>query len=258
MVHVGALPGTPRSSRLVEHIVASAAAEAAVLQRAGFDAVLIENMHDLPYLRGEVGPEIVAAMTCACVAVRKAVRIPVGVQVLAAANKASLAIALAAGACFVRAEGFVFSAVADEGLLIEADAGPLLRYRRQIGAESIAILADIQKKHSSHAITADLDVAELARGAEFFGADAVIVTGASTGDPAHDADVREARGAVSMPVVVGSGATPENTPRLLQHADAVIVGSWIKRGGRWDEPVDVTRAARFVRDVRGGVRGRSR
>ena len=246
MVHVGALPGTPRHRLGVDQLVEQAVVEAKALASAGFDALLLENMHDVPYLRGDVGPEVVAAMTAVACAVRSAVDLPMGVQVLAAANRASLAVALAAGASFIRAEGFVFSAVADEGLLVDADAGALLRYRRAIGAERIAVLADIQKKHSSHAITADLDLAEFARGAEFFGADAVVVTGAATGEPTHDADVQAARRAVNIPVVVGSGATPENLPALLESAHAVIVGSWIKRGGRWDAPVDAARARAFV------------
>lgn len=50
------------------------------------------------------------------------------------------------GLDFIRAEGFVFSHVADEGLL-NACAGELLRYRRRIGAEHIQIFTDIKKKH---------------------------------------------------------------------------------------------------------------
>ena len=115
--------------------------------------------------------------------VRRAVPLPLGVQVLAAANREALAVALACGAAFVRVEGFVFAHVADEGLM-EADAGALLRYRTAIGAEQIRVFADIKKKHSSHAITADVDVAETARAAEFALADGVIVTGAATGQPA--------------------------------------------------------------------------
>ena len=64
----------------------------------------------------------------------------------------------------------MFAAVADEGLLPDADAGPLLRYRKQIGAERVKILADIKKKHSAHALTADIEVGEMAKAAEFFGA----------------------------------------------------------------------------------------
>ena len=84
---------------------------------------------------------------------------------------------------------FVFAHVADEGLA-RAAAGPLLRYRRQIGADHIAVFADIKKKHASHAMTADVSIAEAARAAEFFGADGVIVTGAATGKPVEPADVR--------------------------------------------------------------------
>src|SRR5690606_22936151 len=100
-------------------------------------------------------------------AVRDAVACPLGIQILAGANRAALAVAHAAGLQFIRAEGFVFASVADEGLLDEADAGPLLRYRKMIGAEHVAIFADIKKKHSSHAITADVDVSETTKAAEF-------------------------------------------------------------------------------------------
>lgn len=247
MVHVGALPGTPRHHAPMTALIDAAVQEARVLAAAGFDAILVENMHDVPYLRGDVGPEIVAAMAAVLSAIRGAVRLPLGVQILAAANCASVAVAHACGAQFIRAEGFVFSAVADEGVLLDADAGALLRFRRTIGGEHISILADIQKKHSSHAITADLDLGEFAKGAEFFGADAVVVTGAATGQPTADADVRAAKEAVAIPVVVGSGATPENLQPLLRHADAVIVGSWIKVDGRWDAPVDSRRAREFVK-----------
>ena len=151
MIHVGALPGTPQSSRAVTELAKAAAAEAGVLARGGVDAILIENMHDVPYLNRRVGPEITAAMTAVGVAVRQAASLPLGVQILAGANREALAVALAVGAQFVRCEGFVFAQVADEGLMGEADAGPLLRYRRWIGAEGVAVIADVKKKHSSHA-----------------------------------------------------------------------------------------------------------
>ncbi len=143
MIHVRALPGTPHHRLSVEHIVASAADEARMLAEAGCDALIIENMHDRPYLNHNVGPEIVAAMTAVAVAVRNAADLPLGVQVLGGANAEALAIAQAGGAAFVRVEGFVFAHVADEGLMPNADAGPLLRYRKQIGAEDIAVLADV-------------------------------------------------------------------------------------------------------------------
>jgi predicted TIM-barrel enzyme len=82
------------------------------------------------------------------------------------------------------------------------------------------------------------------------GADAVIVTGSATGEPVDMGDLREVREATALPVIVGSGATAESAPHLLEHADAIIVGSSIKRGGRWDKPLDAAAARAFVKAAR--------
>lgn len=245
MVHVRALPGTPRHEMTMCEIIHSAVEEARQLRQAGFDAILLENMHDVPYLKGGVGPEITAAMTAVAAAVREAVDGPLGVQILAGANREALAVAHAVGAQFVRVEGFVFAHVADEGL-IESCAGDLLRYRRAIGAEAVQIWADIKKKHSSHAITADVSLGETAHAAEFFGADALIITGTATGQPTDPNHLREAAAEYACPLVVGSGTTPDNLPALWPHAAGFIVGSWLKKDGRWDQPLDKKRMRAFI------------
>ena len=241
MIHVQALPGTPRCGLAVEAIVEQAVAEAEVYRAAGFTALMIENMHDRPYLKSGVGPEVVAAMTVLAREVRRAAGLPLGVQVLAGANREAVAVAHAAGARFARVEGFVFAHVADEGL-IEGSAGELLRYRRAIGAEEVRIFADVKKKHSAHAITADVDLTETARAAELFLADGLVVTGPATGRAADPEQVRAVAGAVDLPVLVGSGVTPENLGGLAD-ADGFIVGSSVKRGGVWSEPLDPDRCA---------------
>jgi len=159
-----------------------------------------------------------------------------GVQVLAGANREALAIAHACDADFVRVEGFAFAHVADEGL-IESCAGELLRYRRALGADRVQVFADIKKKHSAHAITADVSLEETARAAEFFLADAVIVTGIATGVEASGEDVNAVAGAVSIPVLIGSGVTPTNVARFAG-AHGYIVGSAMKQGGHWSNPLD--------------------
>ena len=253
MIHVRALPGTPHHRLSVDRIVASAADEARVLAEAGCDALIIENMHDRPYLNRTVGPEIVAGMTAVAVAVRSAADLPLGVQVLGGANREALAVAQAGGAGFVRVEGFVFAHVADEGLMPVADAGPLLRYRKQIGAEDIAILADVKKKHASHSITADVDLAETARAAEFFGADGVVVTGIATGRPTDRDDVQCVTEAVAVPVAIGSGLTPENLACYWPFADLFIVGSFVKQDGVWSNSIDAGRLGAFM-DAAAGMR----
>src|SRR5215207_11319976 len=144
-IHVGGLPGTPSHDRSLPELVDAAVAEARLYVSAGFHGVVIENTHDRPYLKGAVGPEIVASLAVIGREIRRAApAAPLGVQILAGANQAALAVALACGASFVRVEGFVFAHVADEGL-IESSAGALLRYRRTIGADGIRVFADIKK-----------------------------------------------------------------------------------------------------------------
>jgi len=249
MVHLHALPGTSKSEKKPQQIVDIAVDEATKLVEFGFDAVLIENMHDTPYLLREVGSEIVAAMTVAMQAVVDVVDVPVGIQILAGANKAAIAVAHATGAHFIRAEGFAFASVADEGIIDVADAGPLLRERRRIDADEIAILADIQKKHSSHALTADLTIGDHARGADFMGADGVIVTGSHTGHAVDLTQLREVRGATELPILVGSGVTPKNVKELFKFADAAIVGSSIKQGGNWANNLDATRCKELFQNL---------
>ncbi len=248
MLHVGALPGTPRARESVTALVDRTVREASLYAEAGLDGVMLENMHDRPYLNRQVGPEIPAVMTRIAVAVREAVPLPCGVQVLAGANEAALAVALAADLCFMRAEGFVFSHVADEGWM-DASAGTLLRERKRLGADHIAVWADIKKKHSAHAVTADVSLSEMALAADFSLTDAVILTGSHTGLEADPEDLKAVRKSQpSLPVYIGSGMHPDNVASFA-HADGFIVGSSLKEGGHWENPIDPHRVAAMVQAV---------
>src|ERR1700741_733575 len=220
VIHVGALPGPPSNRKTVADITDEAVREARVYEAAGFHGLAIENTHDRPYLKSSVGPEIGAAMAVVGSEVRRGASLPLGIQVLAGANTWAVAIAHACGATFVRVEGFVFAHVADEGL-IESSAGALLRYRRAIGADGIRVFADIKKKHSAHAITADVDIVETAKASEFFQVDGVIVSGVATGEPAAEDEVNAVSRGVGTPTLVGSGITADNIARYTG-ADAFI------------------------------------
>jgi membrane complex biogenesis BtpA family protein len=251
MIHVGALPGTPGNHLPLSKIIAAAVREAKVYRDADLDGIALENMHDVPYLRGGVGPEIVAAMTMIGQAVKAEFQGVIGIQILAAANREAIAVAHAAGLDWVRVEGFAFAHVADEGF-IDSCAAELLRYRKQVGAEKIEVWADIKKKHSSHAITADISLGETAHAAEFMRADALIVTGPVTGRPPVPADILEAKANTHLPVMLGSGMTSENIEQFLPSADGFIVGSFFKQDGNWNNPVDARKVKVFLKRVRTG------
>jgi len=249
VIHVGALPGTPRNNQTVRELVELARVEAQIYIDSGIDGLIIENMHDIPYLRAEVGPEIVAAMTLIAGKVKKIANLPVGIQILAGANIEAMAVAHAAGLDFIRAEGYAYAHVADEGL-IQSSAAKLLRYRRMIGALNVQVWTDVKKKHSAHAITSDVSLGETAETVEFMGADAVIVTGSATGKAPKPEDVSEAKAHCTLPVLLGSGITDENVAAFHEKADGFIVGTFFKVDGLWSNTVDASRVERFMRQVR--------
>jgi len=248
MVHVDALPGTPLYSSPIQSIIVKSIEEALKLQNAGVDAILIENMHDVPYLKRIVGPEIVACMTAVSVELRKRIHLPIGIQILAGANKEALAIAQAAGLDFIRVEGFVYGHLADEGYM-DSCAGELLRYRKMIGAEHILIFTDVQKKHSSHSITADISIKEHVETATYFRSDGIIITGSSTGKEALIDDVKTAFQNTGLPVIIGSGIITSNIENYWDFADAFIVGSAFKFEGKWENSISEERVKLFMDKV---------
>lgn len=248
MIHVGALPGTPASSRSVSEIIERATNDAHIYSAGGVDGLMIENMHDVPYLRGRVGPEIVAAMAIVGREVKEECNLPTGVQILAGANTEAMAVAHAAGLDFIRAEGYAFAHIADEGW-IESSAAELLRYRKQIGADRVQVWADVKKKHSSHAVTMDISPGATAEAVEFMRGDAVIITGSITGNPPSVADVEEVKAHCGLPLILGSGVDDVNIADFYEAADGFIVGSYFKQRGHWANPVDQERVERLMAAV---------
>ncbi|KAI9586906.1 uncharacterized protein F13E9.13, mitochondrial [Glossina fuscipes] len=235
MVHVGALPGTPLYKSNWPEIIEKAKYEAEVYKKHKLDSVLIENMHDVPYIQDhDIGPEIVACMGKIAQEIKNITppSMPVGIQILASANEQAMAVAKACNLQYIRCEGFVFGHIADEGYT-NACAGRLLRYRQRIDASQILIFTDLKKKHSSHAVTDDLSLLETAKAAQFFLSDGVIVTGTSTGQTAKLEDVLSLKDQITIPLIVGSGVNRNNLKDYFYNTQAVIVGSHFKQEGHW-------------------------
>ncbi len=249
MIHTGPSPGSP-GYVCMDSIIDRAVAEAEMYIEAGADGLMVENMHDFPCIHErEMGPEVAAFMTRVAYAVkRRAPDHPVGVQILFQANRTALAVALAAGCDFIRAEGWTHAHISDKGIA-DASAGMVVRYREAIHACHIPILADVKKKHAAHAWTADLSPADIARGMELHLADGIIVSGTHTGEMPSVEDLRSIREATRLPILVGSGACAENVETLAEVADGFIVGSALKEGGIWHAPVSEDRVNAFMEAV---------
>ncbi len=245
MVHLLPLPGSPRWGGSLDAVVERAVADARALVAGGFDACLVENFGDAPFAPGRVDPATVAAMAVVVVEVRRAVRCPVGVNVLKNDARAALAVAAATGAAFIRVNVHVGAVVADQGL-IQGDAYTTLRDRRLLGTDT-RLFVDVGGKHAVPLAPVELE--QVARDAAERGlADALVVSGPATGQPTDPGDVKRVRAVVpDRPLLVGSGVTPETIGQLLALADGVIVGTWLKRDGRTANPVDPERVAVLAR-----------
>lgn len=248
MVHVGALPGSPRYRPPMGRVVRRAVDDATTLQNAGFDGVLVENYGDVPYFPDDVPDTTVAALARVVAAIRAAVDLPVGVNVLRNDAIAALSIAAACEARFIRVNVLSGAMYTDQGL-IEGKAARLTRLKASIGPE-IEVLADVFVKHATPppGLRIEEAAADLRHRAR---ADALIVSGAATGRPAERALIERVRAAVpGARLLVGSGVTADRVAGLTGMVDGVIVGTDIKETGDIRRPVDPMRASALVEAAR--------
>ena len=229
VIHLPPLPGYPGSPGLAA-VIAHALAELAVYRVGELDGVLVENELDQPH-RVAAGRETIAVMTAVTRELVAAAQLPVGIEILLNDPEASLAVALAAEADFIRTDYFADEMSRPEHGTMRIAPGQVIAYRAGIGAEHVLILADIQVKYAQ--MLAPRTLAESAREAFEQRADAIVVTGTRTGHAPTPDDVQAARaGAGDCPVLIGSGLDPSNGRSLLDAADGAIVGTSLMRDGR--------------------------
>jgi membrane complex biogenesis BtpA family protein len=249
MIHLPPLPGAANyDGRPARDIAREAADEARLLEKAGFDGVMIQNTHDRPArIRLELGT--VAALTAVTASVRDAVAFDVGVNCHKNDAEAALAVAVSAGASFVRVKVLVGAVIGPEGL-IQGNAERALDVRRDYAAE-IEIWSDLYELTSWP--VAATSVGNLADLATRFGmADRLIVT-----DPTIDASrrgVAEVRAASSLPVLIGGRTNVENISAALAAADGVIVGTCLRQDARTDQPLDPHAVDEFMTAARAASR----
>ena len=245
MVHLRALPGSPRFTGSLREVLDAARYDTAALAAGGVDAIMIENFFDAPFFPGAVPPHTVAGITAAAIAVRDEAPLPIGINVLRNDGRSALAVAAATSAAFIRVNVLCGARLADQGIL-QGIAHELMRDRVLLGAQAIKVLADVDVKHSAALAERSLED-EVEDTVERGMADAVIVSGTATGKATNMEQVREAkRCSRGRPVLVGSGVTAETARGFAGIADGLIVGSWLKRDGVVSNPVDVRRVKELM------------
>ena len=240
VVHLKPLPGSPRYRGSMREVCNAAVADAQAYEEGGAQGIMIENFGDLPFTRGVVAPETVAAMAVVAESIRATgVELPCGFNVLRNDVSSAMALAASCGGAFVRVNVHTGAVEADQGI-IEGEAYTTMRKRATLCPE-VGIWADVLVKHAVP--IGDLGIEETARDTFHRGlADALIVSGVSTGAATEVDDLRRVKEACpEAPLLVGSGARTTNAPELLEYADGLIVASSLKLDGILTNPVDVKR-----------------
>lgn len=249
MVHLLPLPGSPGYQGSMEQVVEIAVSDATALIDAGFPALMVENFGDTPFFADNVPPETTAAITRSVSALRDAVEVPVGVNVLRNDALSALAIATATGAAMIRVNVLTGTMYTDQGPIVGRAAE--VDRKRQALDPGIEIWADVLVKHATP--PAGLDPRQAALDTlERGNADALIVSGSGTGVSPDLERLKVIRDAIGdgTRLVVGSGAHTGNLADLLAIADTIIAGSTTKVDGRAMNRVDPSRAAAMVTAAR--------
>ena len=244
MAHIGALPGAPLfdAEGGIGKLVDDVGRDIEALQAGGVDAIMFGNENDRPYVF-KATPESVAAMTAVVQASKPILKVPFGVNYLWD-PVASVAIGAATGASFVR-EIFTGLFASDMGLW-QPDCASAARLRGQLGRPDMKMLFNI---NAEFAYSLDQRPIELrARSAVFSSlADAILVSGPITGQPADASDLRKVCEAVrEVPVFANTGVNIDNVAEVLGLASGVVIGTHFKVDGITWNPVDGARVKRFM------------
>lgn len=247
VIHLPALPGSPKSTLSAIECARAAAEDARALDAAGFDAIVVENFGDAPFFATKVPAITVAAMTACAIAVRDAAPSKkLGINVLRNDAESALSIAVASSAAFVRINVHIGARVTDQGV-IQGDAANTLRLRKSLGGDGIAIWGDVDVKHSAPLgppRPLEQEVEDLTKRG---GAEVVLVTGEGTGKGVDVTKLeRVKRAAGKSPVLVASGATIDTLPSLAKVSDGVIVGTALRQGYVPGGSIDAELAKKFA------------
>ena len=234
MVHCLPLPGTPGFDGDYQKIIDHAVADAVTLEKAGVDAVIVENMGDTPFTAFLSTAQAVA-LSAVAYGVRQSVKLPIGIDAAFNDCKASLAIAGIAGADFIRVPVFVDTVVFTDGIIKPA-ARECIAYRKELGLEHVKILADVQVKHA-HMLLPYISIEQSAKEAADNGADGIIVTGSAIGEETPLDMIGRVKKVVGIPVLAGSGVKASNIKAQMEIADGAVIGSSLKEGGVLTNPI---------------------
>ena len=248
MIHLVPLPGTPHFEEgNFEKALDKAIGDAQALEGGGADGCLVQTVDRVYPIEDEADYARVAAFSAIVHEVIKATgpEFQVGVQIMWNALHASLGVAHALGASFLRCAALVGVSDSPYGH-IQGDPIQFLNYRKQLGAERVKLIAEVDGMHfRSPSGKATPDLARMAMGV---GAHGVEI--AHEDEELNNRTVAEIKEQLpDLPVFLGGKTNHENAARRMKLADGAFVGSCLEKGG-WGSAIDVDLVKEYVAIVR--------
>ena len=249
MLHLKPLPGDPHfdAQSSLSDVIDHARHDLDALQAGGIDAVMISNEFSLPYLT-KTEPITAIAMARIIGELLPEIKKPFGVNVLWD-GKASIDLAAATGARFVR-EIFTGVYASDFGLW-DTDVGETMRHRARLAASDVRTMFNIVPEAASY--LGERKLADIARSTVFNARpDALCVSGLTAGASTDLSALRAVKRAVpDTPVFANTGVRDTTLAEQFQYADGAVVGTFFKKDGIFENPVDPERVATLMEIARG-------
>ena len=239
------LPGSPMYRPMTrERYCAYVVNELDTLIAGGIESVMLQNIGDLP-VPEEARAETIAWMSMLGSLIRDRTPGFLGVSLLEDDAEATLSVAQAIGADFVRLKVFVGAMTGPDGVR-QGNAYKAQRYRTQLGARDIAIFSDVYDRTRWPLEGQHFEA--MVHEAVWYGkSDGLVITGRT-----HHETFRlleRARAVTDVPILVGGGVDASNVKDYLKKSNGVIVGTSLKQQDELLEPIDKGRVVALAKAV---------
>ena len=230
MIHLGRIRWIEES--WLDKIIENAKYDLRQLQEGGIKNACIINESDIPY-NITISEKEKKFFLKAAQEIKKESQIQLGICVLYNDWKATLDIAKAIEADFVRIDTFVDLVASDAGI-IYPEAQRIKEYQKTIWAGNILLLTDIHPKYKKM-----LEAKSLATSAnEAFSewSDWIIITWTCSWDPVKPQELKQLKWEIwNRSIYLWSGVSKENIKEYRDYIDGAFIGTSLKTDGKIDK-----------------------
>lgn len=248
MIQPDPLPGSYRhDGATIDEIVMKTIKEVDMVVENGYKGIMIQNMNDMP-VKQTSRPEAIAYMTRIGYEIKqKYPDLIIGV-LLNWDGVASLAVAHAMGADFVRVEHLFTGVNVTSAGFLEGQCVEIAEFRKRTDCK-IPVYADIFEVHGVPIGAKPVEFAAWEAVHEGF-ADGLFLAGKT---PTESIEmIKKVRTKLpDTPIILGGGATGENIAELMKYYDGVTVATWIKNGDM-KNPISSKRSQTFIEEAERG------